>query len=298
MGSVDEFIDSLDDIKEKAAAGPGAIMDEVKGKFDEFKGKVQNAIDNPSSLVPSGGAMAAAATWYGNAVAGKLKALMSLIEDLIKQLMDMASAVAEPMKNVGEVIGKAMATLEKSLKKLSKLPAEVGKMAAEIDSPDDIAKIDVEPMKACLKVDGIESPLNDMGGLKGGIEKAIEMVKDGMKALMEFCQNAGDHIKDAFAVPFPCCCCTSIAMSNAPQAFTEMMGLVDKLKDVKLGALQDLLGKTGKAVGNIDVAAIKLPVSRFAESAGDSVGKLEKTVQGAKLASNPAGALGGFKSPF
>jgi archaellum component FlaC len=304
MGAVDAFVDTLDEIKDKAADGPKKIMDATKNQFEAFKKKVEDLANDPSSLAPTGGAVALMAKWYCNAVAQKLGALKDMIEDLVKQLVDMASKIAEPMGNVGTVIGAAMASLEKTLKKLSKLPAEVGKMAKEIDSPDDIAKIDVAPMKACLNVSGFESPLNDIKGLNDGIAKAISLVKDGLAALEDFIKNAADHIRNAFNVPFPCCCCTGSALAQAPQAFTDMMDMVEKLKGVQLGDLSSLLQKTADAIGGIDVAVIKIPVNKFAESAAPSLDKLEKTVQGAKLASNPAGAIGGaaasfgIKSPF
>jgi hypothetical protein len=304
MGAVDEFVDTLDEIKEKAASGPGDMMDAVKAKMNEFMKTIEEIIKDPSSLVPSAGPAAMLANWYANSVATKLQALKKMVEDFIQMLVDVAGKVLDPMKNVGTVISEAMKTLEGTLKKLAKLPAEVGKMAAEIDSPDDIAKIDVAPMKSCLNVAGFETPLGNVKGLQGGISDAVLLVQNLVDSLMEFLDNAATHIKDAFSVPFPCCCCTSAAHANAPKGFTDMMANVDKLKAVDLTPLKTLMSKTGKAVGDIDVEVIKIPVSKFAASAGESLDKLEKTVAGAKLASNPAGAVGGalgsmgMKSPF
>merc|ERR1719482_2354767 len=96
----------------------------------------------------------------------------------------------EPMKKLGEVLESAMKILEGSLTKLAKLPKEVGKMAAEIDSPDDIAKIDVDSMKACLDVSGIDSPLGNLGGLGATLGGAIEKVTQGITLIEEFIQNA------------------------------------------------------------------------------------------------------------
>lgn len=290
MKKVDEFVDTLEGIKEKAEAGPGAIMDEVQKKFNDFKGNLEKAINDPSSLVPSGGPAAMLATWYGNSVAGKLGALKDEVDKLIEQILSLGKQIAEPMKKLGEVLGSAMKELEKTLKKLSKLPAEVGKMAKEIDSPDDIAKIEVGPMKDCLKVDGIDAPLKSLGSL-ADFDGIIAMVKDGLQTIMDFAQSSAEQIKAAFSVPYPCCCCTTVALSNAPPAFNDMMGMVENLKKLDLSPLIDMLTNTAQTMSGIDVALIKAPVDKFAASAGASVDKLEKTVAAAKLSSDPAGAM-------
>jgi hypothetical protein len=250
-------------------------MADVQAKFDELKANVQKAIDDPSGLVPSAGPAALLAGWYAKSVAEKLGAFKADVEKLIAQIVSLAAALMEPLGKLGEVIGSAMKELEGTLKKLSKLPAEVGKMAAEIDSPDDIAKIDVETMKACLNVSGIDGPLTSIGGLGEMLGGAIGLVKEGVQMIMDFILSAAEQIKAAFTVPSPCCCCTGPAMAQAPQAFQDMMGMVDNLKKIDLTALLDMLAKTSDTVTGIDIELVKKPVMAFAEAAGGSVDKLK-----------------------
>lgn len=283
MGSVESFVDKIEEIKEKAAAGPGDAMDAVKGKFDEFKGKMEEIISNPSALAPAG--LAPVAVWYGNAVAAKLIAFKEEVEGILKSLLQTAADIMDPMKSLGDTLGTVMAELEKTLKKLAKLPKEVGKMAAEIDSPDDIAKIDVDSMKACLDVSGIDSPLGNLGGLGATLGGAIEKVKQGITLIEEFIQNAADNLKLCFQVPAPLCFVTPCAMQNAPQPLQDLLACVDNLKTVDLSSLVGMLSNTMDTLGQMDVEKVKTPVNAFATAAAEPVGKLEKAVQGAKLAS-------------
>eukprot|EP00929_Paragymnodinium_shiwhaense_P021156 TRINITY_DN1386_c0_g1_i1.p1 TRINITY_DN1386_c0_g1~~TRINITY_DN1386_c0_g1_i1.p1 ORF type:complete len:327 (-),score=141.32 TRINITY_DN1386_c0_g1_i1:144-1124(-) len=292
MGSVETFMDTIDDIKDKAAAGPGAALDAVQAKFDEFKGKIGEAIEKPSSLAPAN--MALIAEWYGSAVAAKLAEFKATVEEMINSLVALAKEITSPMKTLGETLANAMAALEKTLKKLAKLPAEVGKMAAEIDSPDDIAKIDVDSMKACLDVSGIDAPLKSMGDVGGTLGSAIDKVKEGLKAIEDFISNAGDQIKACFQVPPPLCFATSCAMQAAPQPLKDMLDMVDNLKKVDLSSLVNMLTKTMETLSTLDIAMVKTPVDAFSKSAGSPIDKLDKAVTAAKLSSDPAGAIGGM----
>merc|ERR1719310_1310691 len=153
-------------------------MDAVQGKFDEFQQKIAKVIEDPSGLAPA--SLAPIAAWYGKEVATKLAAFKAEVESIVKTLVETAKDILDPMKSLGETLGKVMKELEATLKKLAKLPGEVGKMAAEIDSPDDIAKIDVDSMKKCLDVSGIDGPLTTLGGVGGSLGSAIEKVKLGL----------------------------------------------------------------------------------------------------------------------
>eukprot|EP00929_Paragymnodinium_shiwhaense_P021157 TRINITY_DN1386_c0_g1_i2.p2 TRINITY_DN1386_c0_g1~~TRINITY_DN1386_c0_g1_i2.p2 ORF type:complete len:327 (-),score=137.68 TRINITY_DN1386_c0_g1_i2:139-1119(-) len=292
MGSVETFMDTIDDIKDKAAAGPGDALNAVQGKFDEFKGKLEEIIAKPSSLAPAN--MAMIAEWYGSAVAAKLVEFKATVEEMIKSILALAEQIMSPMKTLGETLGSAMAALEKTLKKLAKLPSEVGKMAAEIDSPDDIAKIDVDSMKACLDVSGIDTPLKSMGDIGGTLDSAIKLVKEGLAAVEEFISGAGEQIKGCFQVPAPLCFVTPCAMQAAPQPLKDMLDMVDNLKKVDLSSLVNMLTKTMDTLSGLDIAMVKKPVDAFSKSAGGSIDKLEKAVMAAKLSSDPAGAIGGM----
>jgi uncharacterized phage infection (PIP) family protein YhgE len=292
MDSVDQVLVKLEDIKTSAAGGPQKILDAVQQCFEEFKSKIDAAMNDPSSLAPSGG-MAACASWYGNSVVGKLK---TMSEDSLAQLdglKKMGKDVTTPMKTLADTLEKAMTALASTLTKLSKLPAEVGTMASTIDSPDDIAKIDVDSMKKCLDISGIGGPLDSIGGLKGVLGGLVDTIKEGITKLKEFIESAPDTVREAFQVPPPLCFATSMLLSQPPQPMTDMLAGIDKLKNLDLQPLVDSIESIGGTLSNLDVASIKGPVEKFAASASDPIEKLDKAVKGAKMASNPAGAIGG-----
>merc|ERR1719218_81728 len=106
LGGADAFVDKLEDIKDAAAKGPGDVLDKITGAFDEFKKKIDNAIANPGSLAPGGGAMAACASYYGNAVVSKLKVVADEANELLQAIMKVAADLAEAFKSLAATMGK------------------------------------------------------------------------------------------------------------------------------------------------------------------------------------------------
>merc|ERR1719465_235672 len=109
-------------------------MNAVKGKIEEFNDMMKQAMNNPASLAPSSGGLVQCAAWYGNAVVEKLKALSQRVEDLVKLVAEMVAQMVEPLKSLGDTLDEVITALEKSLKKLAKLPAEIKAMANDLDS--------------------------------------------------------------------------------------------------------------------------------------------------------------------
>merc|ERR1719434_369977 len=107
-------------------------MNAVKGKIEEFNDMMKQAMNNPASLAPSSGGLVQCAAWYGNAVVEKLKVLSQRVEDLVKLVTDMITQMVEPLKSLGDTLDEVITALEKSLKKLAKLPAEIKAMANDL----------------------------------------------------------------------------------------------------------------------------------------------------------------------
>merc|ERR550534_2378067 len=95
-------------------------MDMVKGKIEEFKNMMEQAMNNPASLAPSSGGLVQCAAWYGNAVVEKLKALSQRVEDLVQLVADLVTQMVEPLKSLGDTLEQVIVALEKSLKKTGK----------------------------------------------------------------------------------------------------------------------------------------------------------------------------------
>merc|ERR1712137_18831 len=239
------------------------------------------------------------AAWYGNAVVEKLKALSQKVEDLVKLVADMVTQMAEPLKSLGDTLETVIAALEKSLKKLAKLPKEIKALATDLDSVDDIAKIDTEPMKKCLDISGIDAPLEQLGGLKDVLESAVDAVKNGVQEIAKFLDEAPDMVREAFNVPTPLCFMSNMLLSQAPEAMKTMLENIDKLKEVKLDGVVQMLEDTAETICKLDVSKVKDPASSFSEQAGEQLDDLDNVVSAAKLASGggipavPAG-LGGM----
>lgn len=296
MGKVEEMVDKIEEIKDAASKGPGELVKKIEEAMKAFASKMEEVAKDPASLAPSGG-LAACADWYGSSVAGKLTALGDEAKGMQEVVMKLATDIGDPMKKLSEVLGEAMKELESSLKALSKLPAEVTKLAGSVKGPEDVGKIDTAPMSKATDTSPIEGILTKITGLKDVLGPAVEAVKAAIEKIANFVAGAPDMIRGAFDVPQPLCFLTSVLLSQAPAAMTQLLEMVDNLKSVDMEPLLKMLNDTSDTILGLDVNQVKQPVADFGDFAKEKVEALEKVVQGAKAAgglSSVTGALGGF----
>jgi len=171
------------------------------------------------------------------------------------------------------------------MRHLAKLPSELKKLSSDLDSADDIAKIDTEPMKKCLDISSIDAPLEQLGGLKDVLESAVDAVKKGVQEIAKFIEDAPDMVREAFNVPTPLCFMSGMLLSQAPEAMKTMLENIDKLKEVNLDGVVQMLEDTGETICKLDVSKVKDPASSFSEQAGEQIEDLDKVISAAKLAS-------------
>mmetsp|Transcript_92769 Transcript_92769/g.233757 ORF Transcript_92769/g.233757 Transcript_92769/m.233757 type:complete len:321 (-) Transcript_92769:141-1103(-) len=286
MNKVEEMTDMLDELLDTVKKGPGSLIDSAKGQFEDMKNKLENAAKDPASLA-GGGAVAMCASYYANSVMSKLKAISGDVQNTVTGLTDTAGASAEPLKKVVDGMESAMGQIEAAIKGLAKLPKQVTQEFQGKDSPDDIAQVDTANLKKALDSGDVGQPLDTIKGLGSFISEAVEAIKKGMAALMDFVQAAPDQIKDAFASPMPLCC-----FSVTPQPMKDLLDMVENLAKIDFGPIIDTLNKAVESITGLDVEAVKAPMAAFKEKAGGLVDKLDKTVQAAKMASG-GGAVGG-----
>eukprot|EP00429_Kryptoperidinium_foliaceum_P042713 CAMPEP_0176115130 /NCGR_PEP_ID=MMETSP0120_2-20121206/57817_1 /TAXON_ID=160619 /ORGANISM="Kryptoperidinium foliaceum, Strain CCMP 1326" /LENGTH=339 /DNA_ID=CAMNT_0017449367 /DNA_START=63 /DNA_END=1082 /DNA_ORIENTATION=- len=282
MGKVEEFMDQMHDVMAKAKDGPGVLLESAQSQVEEIQKKLEAALADPSSVAGGAGCVA---SWYGGEVAKKLQSFSDETKGLVSTVQKMAADVKKPMKELAEGLQKSVQQLEGSAKSLAKLPKLIQQELEGKDSPDDIAQINTEPMKKALAVGDLDGPLSAIGGMKGLLDGAIAMLRNGVAALEEFLQTAPATVRSAFDLPAPLCALQSVLMSQVPQLLTDLLGMLEKLQGVSLQPLMDALTGTQGKVAGLDVAMIKTPVNAFMEPAKDLVDKLDKTVSGAKLAS-------------
>merc|ERR1719203_2086529 len=90
MGAVDAFVDNLDQLKEMVEKGPAGLIEEMQKQFAGVKDKIDQLMEDPTSLAPSGSALVNCAAWYGKSVCKKLKAYnedVNLMIEGMKALM-------------------------------------------------------------------------------------------------------------------------------------------------------------------------------------------------------------------
>merc|ERR1712037_291333 len=102
-------------------------------------------------------------------------------------------------------------------------------------------------MKNACDIKGLSAPLQSLGDLKNMLGPVVEQIQQGMGKLADFISNAPDQIKQAFAVPFPCCCATSCV---TPDVMKTMLGSLDALKAFDVQPLIDMVSQTGDTLGN------------------------------------------------
>lgn len=291
VDAAEQLVDALEDVKEMAKKGPGDVVDKVKGMIKELMDKLSAAANDPSSI-GGAGPVAACASWYGQQVCNKLKSLAEEIEEMVKGFGSID--IKGQFKEVGDVMNDAMKGLNQIVKGLTKLPKDVmGFADAAKGGDDEIAKVDTAPMKKAVDVSGLSGPLDALSGLKGSLGPAIKGVKAALAKLEEFLMSAPDMVRNAFGVPQPLCFLTPMLMSNAPPLMAELLEKLDSLKSLDFAPFMKGLKKMADMIGDLDVAAVKGPIEKFAGEAKDKVGDLDKVVAAAKLSSDPAGAMKG-----
>merc|ERR1719464_1579546 len=139
-------------------------MDQVKSAIEGFKGTIQDAMNDPSSLAPS--ALAQCASWYGNAVVEKLKEIMAEVEKLFTAFVEVIANMTKPLKDVGETIEDARNKIQESVKGMTALPTMLQEIAGNVNGPKDVADIDTKSMKSSLDTAGISTPLDSVASLK------------------------------------------------------------------------------------------------------------------------------------
>jgi hypothetical protein len=282
LDKADKFMGILTEMKEQAANGPGDIMDKVKAAIEAFKQKMQDAMDDPSSLAPA--SVAACAAWYGNAVVGKLKDIMAEVEKLFKQLVQVINDMTGPLTDLGKTVDDAVGGIKGTVEGMMKLPTMLGDIAGNVSGPGDVANIDTASMKKNLDTGGISAPLDAISKLKDSMVPVADGMSGGIESLTTFIQEAPSQIKGCFEVPSPMCCLTSCVMSQAPEAMTTMLDQIDQLSKFDLQPVVDMLKQLVERLSCIDVNTVKEPINKFAEMAGEKVDNLEKVVESAKLA--------------
>merc|ERR1711966_407826 len=110
--------------------------------------------------------------------------------------------------------------------------------------------------KKCLDISGIDGPLGQLGGVGDSLGGAVSKCKEALAFIEEFIKDASSKLMQCFQVPAPLCFVTPCALQQAPQPLQDMLALVDKLKEVDLSALVNMLANTQDTLGQIDVARV------------------------------------------
>lgn len=251
-------------------------MDKVKGAIEEFKQKIQAGLDDPSSLAPAG--LASCAAWYGNAVVAKLKEIMAEIEKLVQTLLKAITDTTQTLKGVGTSLTDAVTGVKGTVDGMMQVPAMLGDIAGKVAGPNDVAKIETKQMKSNLDTGGVTAPLNAITDLKGQLGPVADGLSGGVQSLTTFVQESPSKIRSCFEVPTPMCCLTSCLMSQAPEQMTAMLEQVDKLSKFNLDSVVNMVKELAEKLSNVDVNAVKDPLDKFSQMAGEKVADLDKVV--------------------
>jgi len=300
MGAVEEFMDQMDDIVDKAKEGSGAVIKAAREQVEGIQKKIEEALADPKSLVPGGGLAACAASCYTKSVQTKLRAFGDDSSALVETLTKLAGDVQKPLKDLAEGLERAMSQLEGSVKALAKLPKLIARELEGKDSPDDIGKIDTAPMKKALAKSDLDGPLGALGGMKDMVGSAIEALKAGVEALEGFLTSAPDTVRRAFDMPGPLSLIQGVLMSKAPQLMTDLLAMVETLKGFSLKPVLVGLSSTQGSLGGLSAAqdTLKNPVEKFTDSAAGLVDQLDATVTAARMAGGAAGVMGAVAKMF
>lgn len=289
-------VGQLEEIKTKVAQGPNEIMTMVMDAVKHIMESVEEAISNPASLIPGGGALAACASYYAKAVMEKLKSFKAEVEKLLAMFGKLAESAKATFSHLGESLTKVMESVGKAMKSMMDLPKQLQEEAGKLHSPADVSKVDLSSAKAALDVSKLTSSLGDLGHLKAALGPAIAEIKEGIEKVTDFVSKAPDMVKNCFIAPAPLCMMNMADAAPAPMK--AMLEKVEMLKKVDLHSLSDTLGKTHESMGNLDEKQVKDPMEHFSTSALEKLKPLEHAIEAAKMTSGHAGIIGKITHPF
>merc|ERR1712083_446041 len=120
---------------------------------------------------------------------------------------------------------------------------------------------DCGPMKDALKGGNVDEPLESIIGLKDILTSVVDVATTGASALAAFIEKAPEMIKNAFSVPTPLCFLTDVLLSQAPPAMTSLLDMVEKLKEIDLKPLLNMIANTKKSICGLDANTVKTPMA-------------------------------------
>merc|ERR1712227_606513 len=265
--------------------------DKTKGAVEGVKKTMSDAMENPSSLAPS--SLAPVASWYGNEVVKKLKAISEEVEEIFKSMKELAESLATPFKEAAKTMKEAMAGLTQTVKGLSSLPGQLQGLADSVKGADDVKGINTDAMKKATDVSGITGPLDALVMLKSMFAPLIDLVTKAIGKLTDFVSSSPDKVRESFGMPAPCCCLTPVILSQAPDVMKTLLDGLENLSKLDFQPMTDMISSMADTLGNLDIDKVKGPLEKFAESAKGSVDKLDNVVKAANMSSNPMGGMFG-----
>lgn len=290
LGKVDEFLKKLDEIKAAVANGPAELLNKVIDAAKSLQNSISEALKNPSAIAGGGGPLVACASWYGEAIVGRLKALLQEVTEVVDFIMKKIGEVTKPLKSVGDVLADVMKGLDGSAKHMCALPDEVMKLGTTVKTPKDLAAVDSAAMKKALDVSHLDESLNKLGTLKTDLGAAAVEVTTLVGKVADFLADISVKVTSAFDVPAPLCFMTPLVMSQAPPLMAELLEKVKLMNTVDLKPVSHTLEGLNTNLAAVDVNVVKKPLQEFSKQAASHVDKLDKAVSAAKLAHG--GALG------
>lgn len=302
MGNVANFTGNMEGLLKAIEDGPDKALDNVQDMFKKMTGSIEEAIKDPSQLMPSSaGPLIACGSYYANAVVTKLMLFKDEITEMVDKMMSLAGNLKDPLLELAAGVKDAIASLEQALKALADLPQKIAEELTALD-PSNIASLDTSSWMAALEVGDITKPIDIIMGSKAILKTAIDTMAAGAGDLQEFLTKAPLAVKAAFDLPTPLCFLNSMVMEAMPGAMKELLDLVEKLAKFSLEPIMKVFGGAIETLDNVDSEAITTPVKKFAGEAKELVEKMSSAVSAAKMAkgmSSPGGmpSPGGMGSP-
>lgn len=286
---MDEFKSGLDEVKQLLEKGqnPAKIMEELHGEFDAFKQKLQASLEDPSSLVPAGGLVACGSMYEGQ-VSAQLNALHEEADEMLVKIREALADVTTPMQELGKTLASALAELDGSVTRLRTLPGEIHDISETVKSHADAAKIDVDPLRRRLDCSAVHQHLDSLVNLKAPLQKAIASAKTGIEDLVEYLQAVPGKVQSAFVAPPPFCFVQGMFGGQLPEAMKELLSMVQGMMKMDMELAQEVLGKVGNAIIDLDPRTVSEPIGKFAGSAKEHVDALDELVVKAKRTSSPS----------
>jgi hypothetical protein len=269
VGAVDEHVRKAQKIIGEVRKCHRDAKDCHMSKLQDLKGALQDSAVHTAAV--SGRNIVGFSMGSGDAKRQKLDSMQHDVSELIEKAKHLNTLMSGSLEPLEENFEKTFSGLERTVRDLSQLPVEARRLQAAASDMASMAKLDISSLRNFTELKGIRETAAGLHGMVDTIAEVLTAAENLLAGIDVFLQSAPDRLRDAFALPFPFCCC-DFALDEAASILNALIeSLNERLVEPLANALRSML----HLLSELDFARMISPFEVFASEANVLIDLLE-----------------------